>query len=524
MNEMSKDRKIVENFPYFFWMTVGYALFYVICLYKNGSGITYPFFTLGTIAYFVLCMKKMEVKVKSYSIFYMVCVELLGLSTCLTDSWVIIFLNQCSIFFLVIAFLLHNFYENKGWNFLEHIKAFLSAIFISFGFIYKPFSHFVEYKNSMVKTGEKNKNSKIVYVILGVVIALPLVAVVLALLISADAIFGEIFANIFKDFDFYNLFGDGILSSMLFVIIFFGAYMLISFLGNYRVNSVKMEGKMGEPVIAITITSILSFIYVIFCAIQVMYLFIGGSVGLKLPMDMTYAEYAREGFFQLLFVCIINLFLVLMGVYLFRESKVLKVLLCVITSCTYIMIVSSALRMILYIQYKYLTFLRVFVLWALLVIFILMVGVMINIFKENFNLFKYSTIVMTCLYLVLSFMRVDYIVAKVNVDNMSAETQYEFFKGADLYDDTSYLTYNLSLDAAPVVLNLIEEYESKESDLYFNYTDAYVIRTLKDKEDLGIRNFNVSRFIAYEYADYINEEYIQYKENVDDYYQYYDFW
>ena len=492
MNEFSREEKMIRNFPFFIWATIGYAFFYVVCLYRNGSGITFPLFTLGTIIYFLLCMKNLDVKVKPYSIFYMVCIELLGLSTCLTDSWVIIFLNKCSIFFLVIVFLLHNFYENKHWNFLEHIKAYFSAVFISFGFIYKPFSHLSNYKKRRVLEGKAKKSDKALYVILGIAISVPLVAIVLVLLVSADAVFGYIFSEMLEKI----LLGDIILSFLLFIVVFFFAYMLISFLSNYNVNSVKKETNNGEPIIAITICSILSVIYLFFCFIQIVYLFIGSKATLSLPGNMTYAEYAREGFFQLLFVCIINLILVLAGIYFFKESKILKVFLCIITSCTYIMIFSSAMRMLLYIQYKYLTFLRVFVLWALLVIFLVMVGAMISIFKKNFNFFKYSTIITTCLYLILSFARVDYIVAKVNVDNMCEETQYEFFEGVELYNDSYYLVKNLSYDAAPAIYAL-EDFEDDNSYWGFNQSkERYTERILSKTEDMGIRNFNVSRFIA----------------------------
>ena len=496
MNENLREQKMVSNAPFFILATLGYALFYVFCLYKNDSGITFPLFTVGTIIYFVLCMRKLEVKVKKYSIFYMICIELLGLSTCLTDSWVIILLNKFAIFFLIIVFLLHNFYENSNWNFLNHVKAYILTTTVPIIYIAKPFINLINYRKNKDTNTEEKKKSKFFYVILGIVISVPLVVVVLLLLSSADAVFGNIFEKMFEDFNLLSFMGDSVLSGMLFVIVFFCAYMMISFLSNFTINESKQEGKGGEPLIAITICAILSFIYVIFCGIQVVYLFIGGRTNFVLPNDMTYAQYAREGFFQLLFVCIINLILVLIGIYLFRESKILKVLLCIITCCTYIMIASSAMRMLLYIQYKYLTFLRVFVLWALLVIALVMIGTMISIFKKDFNFFKYSTIVVTCLYLILSFARVDYWIAKVNIDNMKEETQYEFFEGVDLYDDYYYLIYNLSYDAAPVIL---EYKDGSDADDYgsFNYEKKEYVQNIKyDTNDMDLRKTNISRLIA----------------------------
>ncbi len=496
MNENLKEQKMINEAPFFIWATLGYALFYVFCLYKNGSGITFPLFTAGTIIYFVLCMKKLDVRVKKYSIFYMTCIELLGLSTCLTDSWVIILLNKFAIFFLIIVFLLHNFFEIEHWNFLEHIKAYFLATIVPIIYVGKPFTNFLAYiRNKNINNPEKKK-SKIIYVILGVIISVPLVIVVMNLLSTADVVFGNIFKNMFKYMDFIEFIGNVFGSVFLFVFVFFASYMLLSFMGAFKFNDNKQTGRSGEPLIAITVCCILSFIYVIFCGVQFVYLFFGSGANFVLPDNMTYAEYAREGFFQLLFVCIINLILVVTGIYLFKENKVLKVLLCVITSCTYIMIASSVKRMLLYIQYKYLTFLRVFVLWALLVIALVMIGAMISIFKEEFDFFRYSTIVITCLYLVLSFARVDYFVAKVNIDNMEYETQYKFFEGVDLYDDYYYLIYNLSYDAAPLI---IAYDDNSDADDYgsFNYEKKEYVQNIKyDTNDMSLRKINISKLIA----------------------------
>ena len=501
MNE--KEFKMIKDFPFFLWATLVYALFYVVCLYKNGSGITFPFFTVGTVTYFILCMKKLEAKMKPYSIFYMSCILLLGLSTCLTDSWIIIFFNKITIFFLIVLFLLHSFYEDKNWKFTGFLKAYFITVFVPIAYVYKPFSHLIHYRKMRKEMGieNKNKNKNALYVFVGILISIPLLCVILSLLISSDMIFENMFKRMYFEILFSSLIVDGFFTSILFVVVFLCAYMLVSFLSNYRMDNMEKEEKKGEPILAITISSILSVVYIIFCSIQVIYLFLGRSTGLSLPDGMIYSEYAREGFFQLLFVCIINLVLVLLGIYLFRESKVLKTFLCIITSCTFIMIVSSALRMILYIQHQYLTFLRVFVLWALLVILLVMIGVMIAIFKKDFPLFRYSTTLFIILYLLLSFGKVDYFVAKVNVDNMRLETQYEFFKGTELYDDEDYLMRNLSLDAAKVIIDYKEEEVKGETSYYNQRREDYISYILYETNDMEIRNLNVSRYIAREKAE-----------------------
>jgi len=209
---------------------------------------------------------------------------------------------------------------------------------------------------------------------------------------------------------------------------------------------------------------------VLFCYIQITYLF--GAKGI-LPEGFTYAEYAREGFFQLLFVCILNLIMVLVGINLFRENKCLKGILCVISLCTFVMIASSAYRMILYIRFYYLTFLRIFVLWALMVIALWMIGIIIQIFKKDFPLFQYGLTVLSVCYILFSFSKPDYIIAKVNTEHIvldenghvadvllwdadAYEGSYlppmkeQFFLGYS-YEDTWYLN-NLCADAAPVIM------------------------------------------------------------------------
>jgi len=109
----------------------------------------------------------------------------------------------------------------------------------------------------------------------------------------------------------------------------------------------------------------------IFSVIQIVFLFSGGMI---LPDGYTYAEYAHQGFFQLLFLCIFNLILVLCCMAVFEMNRWLKMILLIFSACTYVMIASSAYRMILYISNYHLTFLRILVLWFLALLVVLMAG------------------------------------------------------------------------------------------------------------------------------------------------------
>lgn len=522
---------MICSYPKFALLTLGYAFFYTLCLYQNGSGITFPIFTAGTLIYFYGCFQWLGIAFKRNSFLYLAAIELLGISTFLTGDQRIITLNKLGIFLLLICFLLHTVYEDKQWDFSKYTGAFFTTIFMSLFYIGKPVSDGIAYRRLQNVQEDKKKNGQIKYILLGLAICIPLVLLVLLLLAGADAVFADFFVRMFSADSVISMIWNAIKIVLLTGTVFFAAYMLVAYLNHREIKEEVGKRVCYEPAVAITVALALSVIYVFFCWIQIRYLFVGGAFGqLALPKGMSYSQYARSGFFQLLFVCILNLVIVLLGMYRFRESKLLKALLCVITGCTYIMTASSALRMILYIQYKYLTFLRIFVLWSLAVIALLFVGVLLSIIKKEFPLFRYSVVVVTCAYLLLSFARPDYWIAKVNTENMEKENQYEFFRHTPVYDDVEFLAKELGSDAAPVIMSEeslkaykswdAEDYLEKSGELdwfygrsyayydyeeeekqkkeYFgeNWRSIYIYRMDGLTKDMGIRNFNLSKYLA----------------------------
>lgn len=441
MAEEEKEKRI-RHFGLFGLSSVIYALFYTFCLYKNASGITYPFFTGGTLFYFFSSLKKLGISAKKDSVFYAAGIELLGISTFCTDNKNIISMNKWGIFILFFILFIHNFYQDKLWDIFKYLQAILQTVLGSLQAFTRPVIDFKLYRKAE-KTKEKGKLSSAAYIFIGVLISLPLLTIVLSLLSSADIVF----RSFIRDYIFIDWLSEnfiGLSFSILFS--FFASYCILAYLEKRSIKEEVTDKRTGEPLVAVTFTALLSLIYLLFSGIQIIYLFAGN---MQLPEQYTYAEYAREGFFQLLFVCLINLILVLVCLGRFKENKTLKAILTIISLCTYIMIASSAMRMLLYIQYYDLTFLRFFVLWALIVIFFLMTGILIHIYKETFPLFQYCITVVTILYITFSFSRPDYFIAKYNIAQM---LEKEGTKSERPDYDTEYLL-SLSADAAPAILD-----------------------------------------------------------------------
>lgn len=510
-------KRMKQNFGFFGPATFLYACLYAFCMFRNGSGVTFPFFMAGSLLFLCFSLSKLEISLKKGSAFYMVGMMLLAVSTFCTDDGRIIAYNKTGIFLLMMSLLLKQFFNTGRWQLGKYLAAICGLVFASIGELGRPFVDMTAY----FKDQKDKQLGKIWYGVLGVVIALPLLLVVLLLLSSADAVFREMTRTFLENLNLANIF------NVIFRIVFLylASYLLTAYLCKKSIREEVTDKRRGEPVLAITITGMLSVLYLLFSGIQIVYLFLGQ---MQLPKGYTYAEYAREGFFQLLAVSILNLVIVLVAMSFFKESKILKLVLTVMSFCTFIMIASSALRMIIYIRYYYMTFLRILVLWALLLLFFLFLGVVKSIFSRKFGLFRYSVAVVTVLYLLLSFSHPDYIIAAVNVANASSEgTDFvrgedDFFQSSEPYRDYSYLS-RLSADAAPVLIPYMAEMgydmnvfaekkdggsivvaemerrndgerisRSKQSGFGYYYLDSLKEST----ENFSLRTFNVSRYMA----------------------------
>ncbi len=488
-----------KHFPFFGIGSLLYAMFYAFCLYKNASGITYPFFVVGTLCYFFFSMKRLGVPYKKDSIFYVISIVLLGISNCMTNSPQILSINKFGIFLLSFVLILHTVYSDQTWNLPKYCMAILQTMGTCFVCLLRPFGDMISYFDAQ-KHQKTGKKSNFLSISIGILIAIPLLFLMTLLLSSADIVFAKMFEQFFEAINIWEI----MCVLVLMTVVFFSSYAVYAALGTKNVKEEVNDNRVFDPIIAIVATAALSILYLMFSVIQIVYLFIGN---MQLPDGHTYASYAREGFFQLLAVCILNLLLVLVCLYLFRDNMALKIILTVISGCTYIMILSSALRMIMYIDRYHLTFRRIQVLWTLAVIFLLMTGVTIFIYHKKFPLFAYGMAVVTVFYIALSFSHPDYWIARYNL------VHEEYTESGRKY------LISLSTDAAPAILNpdinpditsikdmrtdnllsdTFDYVEYKENYILF-WTNDYYDKIKYISEDMHLRNFNFSICTAQNY-------------------------
>lgn len=499
MKENMLIMKIRDNYRYFGGLSLVYGLIFTFCLYKNISGITFPICVGATIGFAILFMRKINYRIMKNSLPYLVGMGLLGLSSAYTTSAFMLFFNIVGILLLFMVFMIHQFYNDYLWNF----PAYLKRIFILMGTTVQsipyPYWHGGWFFSKNKNIG---RNNTLIAVVVGFVVAMGILCVTLPLLLSSDIMFSKIFGELLSYINFSTLFWI----SLTFIIGFTLPYAFFTALCRYNFpEGRERKMKYFDPVIGITFTSIVSLIYMVYCAIQIMYLFLGMSAGL--PQYVTYAEYARGGFWELLFVSIINFIIILLCLYLFRENIVLKIILTIMCGCTFVMIVSSAYRMKMYVGEYNLTFLRILVLWFLIVLALIMIGMTVSIYKKRFPLFKYIIAVVSVMYIGFSFSRPDVIIAKYDISQWKNGDSQDFF----------YLMYEtLSIDAAPEIAKVDlddKEWRLVENEYLKQSMYNYFLNISVDNEDIYFRKANYSRIRAKKAADRFLEEHKDYNHN-----------
>lgn len=502
-NEMKQKEKRFNMFGIGSFL---YALFYTFCLYRNASGITCPFFAGGTLLFFGCYIKKSrsssadgnsgeEKKAHINKIFLIVSVIIAGILNCMTDSGVLIAGNELLMLVLMTVLFLQGWHDLAGWGCTAYIKAGMKMFFGSIGNMFVPIGDMYA-KNQLNRVmAEKNdenaaedragRNRMFVSVVIGLVIAVPVALFIGLLLASADVVFYNFMRAMFtfdinaSVFEFTAESVRILLCSLIVFAVCYGFFSYNTKSGNIKsIDDMAVKGgAVFEPYTAVTVNGVMCAIYLIFSVIQVFGLFLGK---MSLPPGYTYAAYARQGFFQLVFVCIFNIWLVLFTLAYFKNATLLKILLDIICGCTYIMAASSAYRMIMYIAVYHLTFLRVFVLWALVMTVFVMTGVLVYIHNLQFPFFRYVLTVVTIGWLAFSALHPDYWIASYNVAAAGESQEC----------DDYYLRRRLSLDAAAALPEGL--YISRDSS-YTGRVEQYKRQT---KEFLGARRFNFSRAYA----------------------------
>ncbi|MED3563161.1 DUF4173 domain-containing protein, partial [Bacillus xiapuensis] len=168
-------------------------------------------------------------------------------------------------------------------------------------------------------------------------------------------------------------------------------------------------------VIAITVLVLMNVVYLLFAIVQFKYLFSGTLKG-----DFTYAEYARKGFFELLFVSLINLSITIIVVnFVNRTTKVTKLLtqllLTILILSSGVMLLSASMRLSIYEEAYGFSFIRVLSHSFMIFLAVIFVYTLIKIWIEKLSLFHFYFITALVYYSAINIIDLNQIVVKQNI-------------------------------------------------------------------------------------------------------------
>ena len=194
-----------------------------------------------------------------------------------------------------------------------------------------------------IKTN-REKTNKILNAVFGIIVGIVFSIVILLLLMSADDYFNKFVS---KAFISINLDFSKIMQFVIFFIIIFS--IGVNLMRNRYIVMKENKTRKIDHTIIISMLSVINLVFVLFLISEVSKLC--GNF-LQIPNGYIYSSYAREGFFQLLFVTIINFSIILYLIYktnLVKEDKKVKCLVLSLIAFSIFLIFNSYYRMFLYI-------------------------------------------------------------------------------------------------------------------------------------------------------------------------------
>ncbi|NLI93443.1 MAG: DUF4173 domain-containing protein [Peptococcaceae bacterium] len=426
-------------------LVCGFLYWNLIRLPGLGAGVTLfaVVFCLSTVIY----LKSGEVQLTKTSLLCFVVIVLSALVFLLFDNSLIkglnfIFLTAAAIYWISLS---------TGRTLEKRISAYILGDFFHQVLVI-PFGNFACCFGALKSLIAGNKKGKSLLAgAVGILVILPVLAAVINLLIKADAAFAGVIADLHVTVSI-----DIILQIILGIPVACYLYGLVygdrygRNTGHVTVESVdKMAAacRFAPGVAVYSALTALNLVFIVYFLSQLTYLF--SAFNNRLPELMTYAEYARRGFFELCTVAGINLAVITAAHLIVKREKV-RVLQAETTALclfTLMLIITAVSKMVMYINTYGLTQLRVYTTWFMLVLFFFFAVTAVRQFKR-FNAARVMLLGFVIFFLTLSYGNIDGRIAAYNIDRYKNGTLERL--------DVEAFDY-LSAAAVPYIYNFYQE-------------------------------------------------------------------
>lgn len=300
------------------------------------------------------------------------------------------------------------------------------------------FLPFCSLKTLKKETENKDKkfSGKCSGVFIGILFAIPALAVILPILLRSDAAFESLTSGILHKLSefFSDIFADAadpyyVLFLWLPTIIVAPYIYSVMFCFRHSIKSNK-ESNTGSIFCRIRFVPVNVFagflgaiclVYVVYLFSQSAYFFSAFTGKLPNGLEITVTDYARRGFFEMVIIAFINFALIGITVLLSKRSdsklhKVIKGLDFFLCMFTVILVLTSISKIFLYISEMGLTHKRIYVFVIDVILIVCFSAVIIRLFKEHFPYMKVILGFTCCAVTLVSLVGVDGAIAKYNTE------------------------------------------------------------------------------------------------------------
>ena len=481
----------IETDCIFAWLSiiVGFFFFRTLPITQNSLGGV--LFTILLFAFGVFYLLRSKIRIKSSVIMFatVICIYSFGLITNSNKS------IQTLIFLFILASFPYWIYTAFGLNEKNMFgdNCILHALYSTFVL---PIISTIYFFPAISVSNKRNRSKKIIvgalWGLLGLAIAIIPTAII-CMLLSYDQQFANIIRKVY-DLPF-NVVWEYIRD------IFFGAIIATVLFGTlfgtkhqHKINNGKEKQLkqikshiMPRIMLCCAVTPIL-FIYVIFFISQWNY-YVSAFTHI-LPENLTYAEYARDGFFELCLISAINAVLLLLFNLLIRNNGKAKDPIrtfysSLIAIFTLILIATALSKMALYIGFFGLTQKRVYASWFMILLAVIFMFILLRQFVRRIKLI--SAIAISC---IIAFG----VITLPNVDAMIASYNVNAYISGDLetVDVESISEYGVS--AVPALVKLRSELEANNEQGEIKIQTDIALEKIAskiDNEDSELFSFNI---------------------------------
>ena len=465
-----------------------FSIYTNILFFENANGLNWLLYSIPLLILSIVVLAKNKKIKKKSGLLFIIPILILSASIFLYNN----VFTKLNVVIIPILFLMMYVYTVRPtFRLKELLLDLIRLIFKKFYPTYlRNFTNLVSLKIKKLRVKKEFKKR-----LLSVIIVIPIVLIIMALLVTADMQFKNLFGFIFdsfKDFSILKLFIRIVLITIMFI--FFGSFLNYLSYG-YPNEDRPEESKFRiEPFTIKLLLVVLNVIYIVFDVIQVQSLFLH-----QVGSGIVYSEYARTGFFQLMFVSVINIGILLISKRSKKECLSIKNLSALMVALTAVIICSSFFRMYMYdTAYGY-TVLRLIVYATLITEAVLLIPTLFYIYNSKVKILKHYLIICLFAYTLMNVYSIDKIIAKNNIDRYDRTNKI----------DVVYLAVDLSYDDIPELVEFYSKVDDEtiKSDIKDLVCDKYadedrsIVYKWLYREDKNIFEYNYSRNKAYKLFD-----------------------